>query len=265
MDVVAPSLKAARTNPMRWVVWLPLATLLATASLLIARRLGGALEQPLPTPLLFLVVLLASLTAWATVRTVNITHAAGWSVLCMAAGSLIALGAALSLPGTSGVTLGVLWSSIAATVGLLASSAILRGHTRKPRSSVQASRSFREPISTELAASPADSRSDQSSIEWQRLSRLRTASGEERLEGWVRVDCAAGQRNEVVHLAFCPPFEQTPELETKCSAGPTARCKVTQLLPYAARIEVKLDSLPDEPVSLIIALTAKCPAHARGA
>lgn len=245
MDVVATSPTRVRSWPQ--LAWVPSAILLGISLLLVARRLSGALDQPLPAGLLLLTIAVASLTAWVSIRVFDANPHARWAIFGISAGALALLGAALSLPGTSGQLLGTLWTSIVVVIGLLATDVV----PRKRRTNVRAA---------DASAGQTGEVEEPSSIEWQRLSRLRTDAGEDRLEGWVRLECAPGQRSDVVHLAFCPPFGQTPVLGVQCGSGPSARFKVTQLLPYAARIEVKLDALPQEPVSVMVLFTATSPA-----
>ena len=58
--------------------------------------------------------------------------------------------------------------------------------------------------------------------------------------GWLRATFEAGQRTESIHVAFCPPFLQTPKMHVEQLDGPTTRIKVAQLLPYGARLELRL-------------------------
>jgi len=260
MDVARSSLAFARLQTWRWALWLPGSMLLASAVLFAMRRLTGALEEPLPTTTLLAAMVLASLAALVTVRAVDITQAVGWCVASVAAALVVMLGAALSVPGTSSTALTMLWLSTLVMVGAIATDVIVRGRVRGEHATAQAARHTPMALGEARAiADPHDKAPDDRDV-WQQLSRARTEDGEDRLEGWVRVECSAGQRGEVVHLAFCPPFQRIPKLEAHCQSGPSARIKVTQLLPYAARIELRLDAMPQEQTSLVIGLSATCPA-----
>ncbi len=258
MDVARSSLSLARGQTWRWVSWLPGSMLLATALLFTARRFTGALEQPLPTTTLLAAVVAASLAAMVTIRAVDVTQAVGWCVASVAAGAVVMLGATLSLPGTSSTSLVVLWLLTSTMVGLIARDVLVRGRAGKLPAVESLRRIAASTPKTDNPTSPLDEIDDHRNM-WQQLSRVRTEDGEDQLQGWVRVDCTVGQRGEVVHLAFCPPFARIPKLEATCHSGPTARIKVAQLLPHAARIELKLDATPREQTSLVVELLATCP------
>ncbi len=73
-----------------------------------------------------------------------------------------------------------------------------------------------------------------------------TADGQDRIEGQVTAEFAAGQTLAMVHLTFNPPFSALPELE--CEPEETddpatdLRWKVAALYRYGARIEVRRTS-----------------------
>ncbi len=92
----------------------------------------------------------------------------------------------------------------------------------------------------------------------QQLTRSCTADGAEQLAGWLRMPLAAGQRSGSVHLAFCPPFDRTPELSVDQLDGPRARVKTAQLLPHGARLDLKLSAAAaDAPDSVLLQFTAR--------
>ena len=92
----------------------------------------------------------------------------------------------------------------------------------------------------------------------QEFVRSRQPGGAERLSGWMRVPLVPGQRNASVHLAFCPPFVCTPSVTATQQECPVARIKTAQVLPFGARLELKLaePSLSDEEVLLEISVHA---------
>ncbi len=258
MDVFNSSLLNNRALPWRWALWLPGGTVLACVLLLALRRLSGALEEPLSATLLLLSMLVALLAVWATVHAAEVSRPMSWGLTSVAGASIVILGAVLTLPGTSTLALAVLWVSVAAGFSVLVIELRTR-HRAVPASEIPSVVGARAlPSANALVAPLPESHETNFPGEWQRLSRLRTEDAADRMEGWVRVSCAIGQRSEVVHLSFCPPFEKTPELEVECHEGPDTRIKITQLLPYAARIELKLVQTPQEPVELLIGLSAIC-------
>jgi len=235
--------------------------LLASALLFASRRLSGALEVPLPTTTLLIAAIVASLAALTTVRAADVTQVAGWCIASAAAASVVLLGAALSVPGTSTMALSILWLLTLSIVGLIAKDILVRGRGNQMRSAIRIDRRVNETSIEGTSAPGTHVEPPDNRDVWQWLSRIRTKDGEDRLEGWVRVECPAGQRGEVVHLAFCPPFQRIPKFEAHCQSGPTARIKVSQLMPHAARVELKLDTTPREQTNLVIGLSAVCPAE----
>jgi hypothetical protein len=91
----------------------------------------------------------------------------------------------------------------------------------------------------------------------QQLTLSRSESGCQRLSGWLRLPVAAGQRLGNVHVAFCPPFPTTPEIEVEQLAGPACRIKTAQLLPYGARLEIKLATAAAEAGSVLLRFSAE--------
>ena len=85
----------------------------------------------------------------------------------------------------------------------------------------------------------------------QQLTRSQAADGVEELSGWLRVEFVAGQRTGSLHVAFCPPFAATPELAVEQLDGPEARLKTAQLMPYGARLDLKLAAAAGEPTSVL--------------
>ena len=90
----------------------------------------------------------------------------------------------------------------------------------------------------------------------QQLTRSTAADGTEELAGWLRIPFAAGQRTGSVHVAFCPPFARTPELSVEQIDGPEARLKTTQVLPYGARLDLKLHAASESPASVVLQFAA---------
>jgi hypothetical protein len=91
----------------------------------------------------------------------------------------------------------------------------------------------------------------------QQLTRSTAADGTEEIAGWLRVAFAAGQRTASVHLAFCPPFARMPELSVEQIDGPTARIKTAQVLPYGARLDLKLQAAGEMPEDVMLQFSAR--------
>jgi hypothetical protein len=91
----------------------------------------------------------------------------------------------------------------------------------------------------------------------QQLTRVQAADGSERLTGWLRVAFLPGQRLGSAHVAFCPPFEQTPEVVVQQLGGPDARIKTAQVLAYGARLDLKLAAEVEQPVTVLLRFVAR--------
>ncbi len=244
----------------------PLGVLLVALGLLLVwRRAVGALESPLPVPALLAAgILFSGLAAAARLpRQVLGGEASARRRFRFAAllptAALAMLGCALTLPGTSAPGLVALWGLVA-----LEEAWAWGGLVRKqgPRSAGSAPAEPDAAAVTEpavpLPVPPAtpDAASLPDDDVLQQFTRSRDASGAERLAGWLRVGFAPGQRTESVHVAFCPPFERTPHLNVEQSAGPAVRVKTAQLLPYGARLDLKLGATAGEFEWVLLEFTA---------
>ena len=86
----------------------------------------------------------------------------------------------------------------------------------------------------------------------QQLTLRTTAEGGQELSGWLRMPLAAGQRTGSLHVAFCPSFDQAPQVQAEAVSGPDCRIKAAQVLPYGARLDVKLDEPAGEDESVLV-------------
>jgi hypothetical protein len=93
----------------------------------------------------------------------------------------------------------------------------------------------------------------------QYLIRRADAAGGEEVSGWATTQLYAGQRTAMLHVAFCPPFASSPTVDVRQTAGPIARVRAAQVLPWGARIEVKLPQAADSPCQARIEFRASCP------
>ena len=91
----------------------------------------------------------------------------------------------------------------------------------------------------------------------QQLTLSRDAEGRQQLSGWLRLPLEAGQRSGNLHVAFCPPFAEPPEVAFEQSGGPAGSIKAGQVLPYGARLEVKLAAPAQQPESVLVRFSAK--------
>ena len=98
--------------------------------------------------------------------------------------------------------------------------------------------------------------------DWQR--RVRLDEGEA-IEGSARVTFAAGQKEALIHLAFCPPFSRVPELHTEDSEGGDLEIRVEAIYPFGARLSVRRSSPFDATASYDVAYMATEPEQSAAA
>ena len=90
----------------------------------------------------------------------------------------------------------------------------------------------------------------------QQLTRFTDPTGNESVHGLLRGTFAEGQRSLSLHVAFCPPFECTPDLQVDQLDGPTVQIKIAQLMPYGVRIDLRLQSYSRQTESAVIQMHA---------
>jgi hypothetical protein len=246
----------------------------ALAGLVLWRRLAGALETPLPVPVLASAgVLLAALAAgarlaWRRHAQERVPLLADRLMALLPGGALIGLGVAWSLPGTSVYGLVALWGVIVAEEAWF----VWKGGGRQTGGRVSA----REPV--EPGAPPPAAASASPKVQLpvpqevpeaggmiQQLTRSRDTDGTDRLGGWLRARFAGGQRTESIHIAFCPPFARVPRVESTHCGGPTVRVKTAQLLPHGARLDLKLAAAAEETEWVLLEFRAESPPEEPGA
>ena len=89
-----------------------------------------------------------------------------------------------------------------------------------------------------------------------RVERSKGPAGEDICWGQIRSEFLPGQRTAAIHLEFCPPFQRTPVLHVEQVDGPDATVKTTQILPYGARLEVRLAQSGSEDIETRIEFSA---------
>ncbi|MGA2031400.1 MAG: hypothetical protein ABSG68_04020 [Thermoguttaceae bacterium] len=225
----------------RWLGW-TFAALLPPAALLLAwRRLSGALAEPLsPAAMSCGAVLLAAAALAAHAATQRL---AGKALVSL---SVVTCGLALSLSGTSTVALLAFWP------------VLLIEETVSWRPAAGRRRIMRRGNSDADSRSPSPSeRGPGRGDITQKLTLRQAADGTQKLSGWLRMPLAPGQRTGSIHVAFCPPFPQTPELRLEQIDGPKARITIAQLLACGVRLDVKLRSTARAPDSVLLRFSAR--------
>ena len=238
--------------------------------LFLARRLSGGLIDPLPTAAAALVSL--SLAATAVIgRTAGLLSWLmhrnraepwlAWTLLLLPGLACYLAAIAISLPQTTAAADAWLYLplSLVEALSLALGAWVIRHGDR-------CARWLRRPG----VASPKLSKATRRTVEagtpgygeplptgvTQRLVRLRLPDGHDAYQGTVRVEFTAGQRTEVLHVAFCPPFEATPRWTAKVVGGPALAIKQVQVFPYGARLELRLQRLAAAAVDSLISFSA---------
>ncbi len=243
--------------------------LLTAASLLLWRRFSGALVSPLNASALIVVsaFLVASLAAvlqvvlnWTTPGSRPLRIA----LLGLCLVGVVATAGSLSLGGTSTLGLTLLWGPPAlATLVPLAVAALRGGRARRSSDHAHAADSpargqesrIQRVDSPHLASRVPAPHFPPENVS-QQVTRSRSEDDRDVCRGWIRASFDEGQRQQVVHLAFCPPFETLPELSTSVADGSTVEIKHAQLMPYGARVELKRDRSSKEPSSALLRFSA---------
>ena len=231
--------------------------LLLVAVLLAWRRFVGALAVPLGLTTLVAV----GIGLAAGVRLVRMgcdveesyrTGILPWIALS----SAVFTAAAVSIPGTTLGGLALLWAPLALEEFLY-----LRRWS-VPAAGVDATdragNATKTSVSADLPGGNALLRSDDVNLHvWHVQERAATDENIDRLAGWIDVSFEAGQRTQVAHLAFCPPFAEAPTLSLQIVSDHDAAAQHTQLLPFGARLEVKLRQDAAESMQVRVQFLAK--------
>jgi hypothetical protein len=256
--------------PVFWVLGAFAGLFACTAMVFAVRRLSGALVNPLSAVVLISSGFLGGISAigirslWQGTVPIFVSTKMGLSPLrrsksrsdlivnILLSASLLVFGLGLSVPGTKAWGLGVFWLIIAAEeiwawrhgAGKWFRRAWFRQEPLR-RLRVDPAQPIAPHVEPEFAEQTAVSdllASPDTSAHsiTQQLTRSTAADKSDVLCGRLRMNFAPGQRQGNLHVAFCPPFKTTPELTAAQIEGPGVRIKIAQLLPYGARLELKL-------------------------
>lgn len=268
MDVVAkPGLVAANTWLRGWprlAVRSAHAGLALIVVLVAARRLAGALTQPLDDVALLACGLIAPLLAaaerWLAAHdeVPPTTPRELFAIPAMRVAAIVVFGWAISLAGSS--TLGLLAYWGAAVGGEAACGPWSQWRSsRRPRVRLLAPGEDTDEFAPD-GDSPPDDEIAVAVVEGdvrQVLTRLTAADGTDVLRGEIIAEFAPGQARAAVHIAFCPAFAATPAIEFEQVAGPDARIQIGQALPWGARFDVKLPQPATGEMRVRLALEAR--------
>jgi hypothetical protein len=115
---------------------------------------------------------------------------------------------------------------------------------------------------TPLIDEPSESAAELSTIEQdgsidQVVIRRRDEQGGVVIQARVRGRFEPGERAKNLHVGFCPPLTEIPEVAVEQSAGPDANVGVGQILRTGIRIELRLQQAQRENSSVVVDLYAK--------
>jgi hypothetical protein len=254
------------------------AALLAVAAIFVAaRRLAGALETPLGGfQLLAAAIVLAGLAGVAHAPLQKGRFHAGCVLISLA---ILVIGASLSRSGSNLVALLGFWVVVVGEELWAWRSLLPARRAISPRLPAVPGRMGEGqgvsisplplgegqgvravlPLAPPHAPTPADGDSIEefepvapAADVLQQLTLRTTAEGGQELSGWLRLWLAKGQRTGSLHVAFCPSFDELPQVQAEAVSGPGCRIKAAQVLPYGARLDVKLDEPAAEDESVLV-------------
>lgn len=256
----------------RYLAAAALGLLGAAALVVVMRRAAGAFEQSLdPAMLAAIGLLLATVAAairlgWSLPQVASVSPRLDRAMMIVTSLAVVSLGGGLCLPETP-----LLGTLLLCSLLMAEESWAWAWHLRHcfkstppaPSDSVHLDVATVTPPHAGRSAAPRAALAIDAETNVlpddvsQQLTRSQTADGIEELSGWLRLSFAAGQRTGSVHVAFCPPFAAVPELEVEQVDGPEARIKPAQLLPYGARLDLKLAAASEEPTSVLLQFSAR--------
>ena len=284
---------ASARRPLAIWIW---STLLIADAVLIARSVSGEMALSLPPSLALLsmsVVAIASFAAWLAFRSdsprQDIAQPSGWlplSVSFVASALWCGTLATQASPLALGLLLGVILFQCLAMLSMVSAdqrpgvSRLVTHEIAEPQSPPQSltdshTRTSLEPCvptddspheseeleeHDELASN--ESAHDEDITQW--MSRRVTDDGE-LVEGWLRVEFPAGQREATAHVSFCPPLSGPPEIETEDLDGADLEIRVGTSFPFGARLTVRRSGSTAQPHSARIGFVAVVAANQRAA
>jgi hypothetical protein len=89
----------------------------------------------------------------------------------------------------------------------------------------------------------------------QQFTRAKGEAGET-IHAMMRATFAPGQRQQVLHVGFCPPLNGLDSVDCFIAEGPTARITVSQQNNFGLRIELRLPSPPPESCDVVVEVIA---------
>lgn len=240
---------------LRVAVALGLLLLAIAGGLLVARRIAGALVTPPSAATFAMVGMLLAAAGLGFRRVLEDMPLAGQVRLALHAlpgGVALLWLAALSLPD-SGWALALLFAPVLFAEGWSWGRLVpAETPTDGDQPQAVASPAAVAPTQPDGVVPDIDEPVEREAETNLQQTRRRDGDAGDVLEGWVRVDFAAGQRHAAAHVAICPPMERNPTCYAELADGPDAAVKITQAMSFGVRLEVKLAEPAEEPTSVIV-------------
>ena len=274
-----PVLAVPTRRPLAVWIW---STLLIADAVLIARSVSGEMALSLPPSLALLsmsVVALASFSAWLAFRSdsphQDISQPGGWLPLAVSlVASVLWCGtlATQASPLAMGLLLGVILFQCLIMLSMVTAdqhsgtSSLVTRTVVESQSPIDAhTLTTLEPFiptNGSLNDSEEFAEHDEDITQW--MSRRVTDDGE-LIEGWLRVEFPAGQREVIAHVSFCPPLSGPPEIETEDLDGANLEIRVGTAFPFGARLTVRRSGSTTQPYSVRIGFVAVVAANQKAA
>ncbi len=265
-------------------VWIWTALLIADA-ILIARRLSGGLEDTIPP--------VVAVTSTAIFTLISF---AGWLVFRSCSTRELHLKLERWIPLAISITPPLLWSCAIvgrvtpSAVGILAGIGLLQwlaaqaflSSGRNPKIKpppTDARWQTLEPASSNSSTDeiPGESEPAEMNEEWLGKSEIchpdeltqwitrKSTDEADIIEGWIRADFAAGQREVIIHVSFCPPLAGLPQIETEDLDGSELEIRVSSIFAFGARLTARRSGRIAENHSARIGFVASATADRRAA
>ncbi|HEY2760406.1 MAG TPA: hypothetical protein VGI75_06675, partial [Pirellulales bacterium] len=229
------------------------------AVLLLTRRLAGALQHPLPPLLLVIAISTAAGVAFVIDRLAqkfgdgsSLQPALRWTAtICL---PLIAL--SVTIPRTSLPALIIVWLLVVApeiAIWYPRSKPIAKTASRN--ADVVESQVKQQDSTTQIDHQSALSRSTE--FESTQQLNYRIVDGHQIVDGWFQIALVANQRVATAHLAFCPAFDRSPQVDAECTSDTACTIQPALILPWGVRWEIKLDSPAAKNETLLIEFIAR--------
>jgi hypothetical protein len=239
---------------LRWMILTVAFTAALLGMVLLARRLTTTLQPLPPLSLLSLALLLVGLSvalrrSWCRLNDGNPSSIAPQLTSTTV---LLLLGISLSLPGTGIMAMLLFWLVLAIGEGgawwrTIQGSAWLVHHHP---SAVHFPRLWKR-------WSEMDAREVEGELRQQVLRIV--LNGRDCLRGQYACEFGEGERQQIIHAVFSPPFPVPPEVEARCSGSNDVTIKVAQAETFGARLELRRRGTPLSRDSVLVELTASAP------